>query len=70
MKWQMLKKNRCPQCMKDLAWSQGFEDLENHFSCNCGFKISEKRFREIVDSQINEELQDDEDINYTREEDL
>lgn len=45
MKWHNLRENKCPECSKDLDWSAGTAVM---FTCVCGFKISEKRFREIT----------------------
>lgn len=54
MKWQNLKQTRCPKCdmpFADYCFGGGF------ISCPCGFKIREKRYSEIVNAQINEDLE-------------
>lgn len=52
MKWKNLKSNLCPQCGKDLIGS-----LVGHiFECECGFKITMFRFKEIVGQMVEEEL--------------
>lgn len=49
MKWYNLKQNKCPQCDKDLDFTN-----PQLFSCECGFKISEKRFKEITTDQTKQ----------------
>jgi len=62
MKWDNLKKNRCPSCGKDWSNPKNVKYITeealktNHIVCNCGFKISNKRMREIVNDKINTEL--------------
>jgi hypothetical protein len=57
MKWFNLKKNKCPRCDKNfgyLAFGQ-----PGYVICpekSCGFKISHKRYSEIVSSQVNKEF--------------
>lgn len=53
MKWSNLKLNKCPKCDKSLVdrLDRGF------FRCSCGFGISEKRYREIISSQVNEGIE-------------
>ena len=41
MKWFNLKQNKCPQCGKDLEFTDGIH-------CGCGFRISEQRYKEIT----------------------
>lgn len=56
MKWSNLKKNKCPKCDKDFTWGS-FEN-PSIIICGCGFAIREKRFSEIVSSQINQNIED------------
>lgn len=44
MNWNNLKKNKCPKCGKDLADKL----IGDYFHCGCGFVISAKKFRELV----------------------
>lgn len=62
MKWSNLKLNKCPQCDKDLIGgsktypsADGFQKIIEH---KCGFKISERKYAQIVSSQINKDLED------------
>jgi len=53
MKWNNLKQNKCPKCSKDLA---RHDDL--HVYCgNCDFLISNKRFKEIITSQVERTIE-------------
>ena len=61
MKWFNLKKNMCPQCNKDFTQSAEF--TSTMIICNCGFKISPKRYKEIVTSQVEKNI----DEIYTEE---
>lgn len=55
MKWNNLKRNKCPQCNKDLI--TGMESTTGGLIyCGCGFKISPKRMSEIVTSQVNRDI--------------
>lgn len=63
MKWHNLKSNLCPQCGADLIGK-----LVGHiFECDCGFRISMMRFKEIVGSMVEKEL-DEYEENINREE--
>ena len=59
MKWSNLKINKCPQCNKDFA--SGLKVESNMapvmFTHKCGFKISEYKFREIVFSMNEKEIE-------------
>jgi len=65
MNWANLKKNRCPKCNKDWAFDLkelivetiggGKHKLLVH---GCGFKISEKRYKEIVNGMVNQEIKE------------
>ena len=44
--WENLRRNKCPKCSKDLAKSINIKTMI--FECPCGFKISQKRYKEIV----------------------
>lgn len=62
MDWNKLKRNRCPQCGKDLANAK-FEKSKNSDSllliCACGFKITDRRMSEIVADKIVTEIHDE-----------
>lgn len=53
MKWKLLKSNKCPQCSKNL------DDYSNneYLKCPCGFLISWKRFKEIVGSMVEQDIE-------------
>jgi len=57
MNWQNLKKNKCPQCNKDVVRYPfnyvPFKDMLEH---PCGFKITQKRFSQIVSGMVEEDL--------------
>lgn len=54
MNWNNLSKNLCPQCGEDL--SSAFEPDTKMFICSCGFKITQKRFSEIVTDKVDQKL--------------
>ena len=56
MKWSNLKQNKCPKCDKAF----GFPAFQKNgfIQCDCGFIIREKRYSEIVSSQINQNIED------------
>lgn len=56
MKWSNLKQNLCPQC--DKKFSYGSFQRAGYIECDCGFAIREKRYSEIVNSQITQDLED------------
>ena len=69
MNWQNLKVNKCPSCNKKFGYSS-FTKTKGYIICDCGFSIREKRYSEIVNSQVTKELpsmQDDEDERTTEE---
>lgn len=59
MNWQNLKINKCPKCDKSLI--SNFWTMYGMIHHKCGFKISEKRYQQIVSSQVNEELEEEQD---------
>lgn len=44
MNWLNLRKNKCPQCGRNLNWGTGV----GIFCPGCGFKISPERQKEII----------------------
>lgn len=52
MNWQNLRKNKCPQCNKDFV--KGLTVVAKMFFHECGFKISEEKFKEIT-TQMNDQ---------------
>lgn len=59
MDWSNLTINKCPKCSKDLAEAKFPDAHLNTFECSCGFRISEKRYKEIVTSMEKQALVDD-----------
>ena len=57
MKWSNLKQNKCPKCDKAFNYS-AFKN-PGYVVCTpeCGFAIRERRYSEIVTSQINADLE-------------
>ena len=50
MKWQNLKKNKCPNCGNYLAEPPEGILKTNYYCPPCGFNISKTKFDEIVNS--------------------
>ena len=59
MDWSNLVINKCPKCSEDLTESAVFS--EGMFECNCGFKIRESKYKEIVSKIKLEEFEGDEE---------
>lgn len=65
MKWENLKKNKCPQCNKDLLKGMGSEVIRGSsgrefgrtITHPCGFKISDRKFNEIVSGMVCDQLE-------------
>lgn len=62
MKWSNLKINKCPQCDKDfmlgLTTIPNPDPIKGQLLLHkCGFKISERRYTQIVSSQITAGLE-------------
>lgn len=69
MKWSNLKKNKCPQCDKDFMIGLIRAPFINNplLQHPCGFKIRERRYSQIVTSQVTKELEkqlEEEQKNY------
>ena len=60
MKWENLKKNKCPQCNKDFTTGLKIESnmQPTLFIHKCGFKIYEKRMNEIVSDMNTKDVED------------
>lgn len=58
MKWVNLKINKCPQCDKDFTRGMKTEKTKEGLLMlhKCGFKISEKRYKEIVNNLVESNL--------------
>ena len=66
MNWKLLKENKCPQCEKDFAFNlvtiinyrrtPDDKPVTMHMH-GCGFKISERRYAQIVNSQVTASLE-------------
>jgi len=54
MKWNNLKLNKCPKCGRNLRFQVG---MPNYCFCICGFKISSKRFKEIVSNKVSQSIE-------------
>lgn len=57
MKWSNLKQNKCPKCDKSI-YGAGVKDTGQMIIHPCGFYISYKRFSKIVNTQINQDIED------------
>jgi hypothetical protein len=55
MNWNNLNKNKCPKCAKDLSGTLNVNT--EMFECSCGFKISSKRFQEIVTNKNKQKVE-------------
>jgi len=54
MDWFKLKENKCPKCRKDMM--KGLQTPGGGMMIHpCGFRITEKRYTEIVNSTIKQE---------------
>jgi hypothetical protein len=54
LNWYNLKKNKCPKCGKD--WAFDLTVVDGVLAHGCGFKISEKKYREILNDRITSDL--------------
>ncbi len=62
MEWSNLRENKCPACGKEFGW-MAFQTA-NVIICpntKCDFKISHRRYTEIVSSQVTKTLGGGED---------
>jgi len=55
MKWWKLKENKCPKCGRGLE----YEESAAYLFCDCGFRISEKKFRSIISKQVSDDIDND-----------
>lgn len=58
MKWFNLKKNKCPSCNADFGFF-AFQE-PGYVVCSkskCDFRISHKRYTEIVNSQVTKDIE-------------
>ena len=60
LNWWNLKKNRCPQCNRDLM--KGLAVSNKIMRHACGFAISEEKFSAFVSGQIKADLMERQDI--------
>jgi hypothetical protein len=56
MNWKNLKLNKCPKCEKSISGYHFFPG--NIVKHPCGFTISVRRFSEIVNSMVTQELEE------------
>lgn len=61
MKWDNLKKNKCPACNKDWAVPGNMQHHTDHkmIECKCGYKISEARMTELVNEKVGKNLDEE-----------
>jgi DNA-directed RNA polymerase subunit RPC12/RpoP len=59
MKWNNLKENKCPQCGEPFDPHRVYTATQL-IICKCGFRISFKRFREIINSQVTKRIDEEE----------
>lgn len=52
MKWWKLKENKCPKCGREL---EAVNDA-SFFLCDCGFRISDRKFRSIISKMVEEDI--------------
>ncbi len=57
--WQNLAKSKCPKCNKDFTRGLSVESnmQVTTYTHNCGFKIREQRYKEIVSDIVNGRLE-------------
>lgn len=60
LNWYNLKKNKCPQCGKEIY--DKLDPATQFFNCPCGFKISMFKFKQIVKNQVEQDLKNEEVI--------
>lgn len=58
LRWDNLKKNKCPSCGKDWLQMGNAEFKADKIICTCGFKITEKRMAEIVNDRVRKGLEE------------
>lgn len=68
--WNNLKVNKCPECNKDFM--RGLTTVPvsgkgNLLAHECGFKIFERTYSRIVNSQITQEIEDQLNREYDEE---
>lgn len=58
LKWFNLKNNKCPECNKDFTRNLTTYPLEGNqmLAHDCGFKITEQRYKEIVSGMIEKSI--------------
>ena len=58
MNWINLKKNKCPQCDKDFTRNMTTYPIDGDIMLahDCGFKISEQKYKEIVSGIVSEKI--------------
>ncbi len=58
MQWKNLQKNKCPSCGKDFMKSM-VPTTDGSIACNCGFKISEEKYKLIVADKMNRAFEEE-----------
>lgn len=58
MKWENLRKNKCPKCNKDFANANRTQNSQGtvFFTHLCGFIIRESRMKEIIHEQVAQDI--------------
>lgn len=54
MEWFNLKKNKCPKCGKDFML--GLATVDGLLAHDCGFRIRESRYKEIVNDMVKRDI--------------
>lgn len=52
MIWSNLKKNICPECNRNLVDHAVY--TETMIECECGFRISQRKYKQIVTNMISQ----------------
>lgn len=48
MNWFNLKRNKCPKCSDPKGLLAYYNEHTKNFNCPCGFKISEVKFKAMI----------------------
>lgn len=62
MKWYLLKQNRCPKCGGDftdaIMNARTLPSGDKVYRHKCEFRITEKRYKEIVGSMVRKDIEE------------
>jgi hypothetical protein len=62
MTWVNLLKNKCPKCAESLA--ENFFPATNSFVCDCGFNITEAKYKKIVSGLVRKDIEESNQHHY------